>query len=266
MKYINIACGERYSNKWVNIDFHAHSSHVKKVNILSGLPFDDASFEVVYCSHFLEHLSIDQATTLIREVKRILKKNGIFRVIVPDLENICREYLKILDDIKEGKKIEKRYKWIVIELIDQFVRVESGGQMGKFFNKVIESDDTDLADYIRQRTGDQLTNKKLPKKRVITFDKVKNKVIYFYLKCIQFLVPKSLRDLVFVNTSIGERHQWMYDEYSMVKLLESEGFNDICIEQYNTSKIDNFNSYMLDINPDGTPYKGVSSLYVEAIK
>ena len=62
---LNIACGRRYNDKWVNIDFHADSSDVRKVNILSGLPFDDALFEVVYCSHFLEHLSLASAALTI---------------------------------------------------------------------------------------------------------------------------------------------------------------------------------------------------------
>jgi predicted SAM-dependent methyltransferase len=266
MKYLNIACGGRYSEQWVNIDFHADSSHVRKVNILSGLPYDDASFEVVYCSHFLEHLSLDQVKFLMGEVLRILKPNGIFRVVVPDLENVCREYLTVLDAISTGQKVEKRYEWIVTELIDQLVRVDRGGEMGQVFNRVIVSKDTDLAGYILNRTGDELLKTKSKEKRKVSFDKVKNKIFYLYLKSIRLLVPKALRDLVFVNTTIGERHQWMYDRYSMVTLLESEGFNNICVEQFNTSKIDDFNSYMLDIKPGGTPYKGVSSLYVEAIK
>lgn len=263
---LNIACGRRYSEKWINIDFHTDSSQVMQINILSGLPFDDASFDVVYCSHFLEHLSLEQVKILLRDVLRVLKPNGIFRVVVPDLENVCREYLTVLDAISAGEKVEKRYEWIVTELIDQLVRVDSGGQMGKIFNKVIVSNDTDLAGYILNRTGDELIRNKQKEKRKLTFDKVKNKIFYSYLKFIRLLIPKTLRDLVFVNTSIGERHQWMYDRCSMVKLLESEGFDSVCIEKFNTSKINNFNSYMLDTKPDGTPSKGVSSLYVEAIK
>lgn len=263
---LNIACGRRYNDKWVNIDFHADSSDVRKVNILSGLPFDDALFEVVYCSHFLEHLSLEQVMMLMREVLRILKPNGVFRVVVPDLENICREYLSVLAELDSGKMVERKHEWIVTELIDQLVRVDSGGQMGKLFNDVVALNDVDLADYILKRTGDELLNNKPKEKRAITFDKVKNKVFYLYLNFISLLVPKNLRDLVFVNTSIGERHQWMYDRCSMTNLLKVGGFNEVHVEQFNTSKIEKFNSYMLDIKTDGTPYKGKSSLYIEAIK
>jgi len=80
------------------------------------------------------------------------------------------------------------------------------------------------------------------------------------------LIPGSLRDMVFVNTTIGEKHQWMYDKFSISLALKDAGFNDISMEQFNTSRISDFQSYLLDINPDGTPYKGVSSLYAEAVK
>ena len=257
---LNVACGGRYHDEWVNVDFHADSSHVRKVNILSGLPFDDSTFDVVYSSHFLEHLSIEQERLLMNEVLRVLKLGGVFRVVVPDLEDICREYLNVLGEFDSGKAVDKKHEWIVAELIDQLVRVDSGGQMGKLFN------DIDLADYILMRTGDVIPVRKADTRRVITFDKLKNKFIYLYLKFIRFLIPKNLRDLVFVNTSIGERHQWMYDRYSMTKMLRNEGFSGVHIEEFNTSRIEEFNKYNLDTKADGTPYKGQSSLYVEAVK
>jgi len=52
----------------------------------------------------------------------------------------------------------------------------------------------------------------------------------------------------------------------MSKLLQDIGFSDISIKSYNTSSINGFNKYILDIKEDGTPYKGVSSLYIEAVK
>ena len=203
---------------------------------------------------------------LISEVLRILKPNGVFRVVVPDLEGICKEYLNVLSELDTHKEDERKYEWIVTELIDQLVRLENGGRMGELFNEVVARNDIDLADYILKRTGDDLFGENPKEKIPLTFDKVKNKILYLYLNFIRLLIPKNLRNLVFVNTSIGERHQWMYDRYSMTNLLKKKGFNDVSVEQFNTSKIENFNNYMLDIKPDGTPYKGDSSIYIEAIK
>ena len=266
MKKLNIACGGRYHNGWVNIDFHAESNHVTKVNILGGLPFEDNSIDVIYSSHFLEHLSQEQADFVLKESYRILKEDGLIRVVVPDLEDICKEYLRVLDLVSQNKKHEEEYQWIVVELLDQLVRVNGGGKMGEIFSQIALTKNKKLADYVLNRTGDDLLKENQPRKRKITFDKVKNKLLYLYLGVVRLLIPKNLRDLIFVNTSIGEKHQWMYDKFSLVKKLSDFRFTSIELKSFNESNIDNFNSYLLDIKEDGTPYKGASSLYVEAKK
>ncbi len=265
MKMLNIACGGRYHHDWINIDFHADSNMVKKVNILGGLPFEDSSIDVVYSSHFLEHLSLKQTAFVLSEAKRVLKDNGIIRIVVPNTENICKEYLKILSDVQSDKSQGEKYNWIVVELFDQLVRVNSGGEMGKIFKNISKTKNEDLASYILYRTGDEpLAIDDKITGRKITLDKIKNKLLYFYLKIVRLLIPINLRDLIFVNTSIGERHQWMYDKYSMGKMLENAGFGNIKIESFDTSSIDTFNGYLLDVKNNGSPYKGVSSLYIEA--
>lgn len=267
MNMLNIACGGRYHKDWINIDFHADSSAVEKVNILAGLPFDNSSIDCIYSSHFLEHLSQKQAIFVLSETKRILKDGGICRIVVPDLENSCKEYLKILNEVENDSSLNDRYKWITIELLDQLVRVNSGGEMADIFRIVSETKNIKLADYILERTGDEVIQENIiSRKRIITIDKIKNKFLYIYLRLIRYLIPGNLRDLIFINTSVGEKHQWMYDKYSLKKMFENLGFRDIHIRKFNESNILYFNNYLLDIKEDGTPYKGISSLYIEAIK
>jgi len=52
-------------------------------DITDGLPFPDGTVDEVYSSHFLEHLSDDQATDLLHEVYRVLKPKGVFRSRLP---------------------------------------------------------------------------------------------------------------------------------------------------------------------------------------
>jgi predicted SAM-dependent methyltransferase len=270
MKLLNIACGQRYHKDWINIDFHSDSRFVKKMNILSGLPFESNSMDAVYCGHFLEHIDVEECKIVLSEIYRVLKPAGVIRVVVPDLENICREYLKILELALVNEDYLKKHEWITTELFDQMVRNVEGGKMKEIFNKVSIQQDVDLAGYIKERTGDELLAegyKHLNKKnRKITIHKIINKMPYIYLKIIKFFIPKNLKTFVFNDTSIGEKHRWMYDRLSLKLLLEYSNFNCISAEKYNSSKIKNFNEYKLDINEDGTPYKGISSLYMEAIK
>lgn len=267
MKMLNLACGNRYHNDWINIDINSPSKYVKRVNILKGIPYYDNYFDVVYSSHFIEHLSFEQVRKVLYEIKRVLKPEGILRIVVPDLENICNEYLNILKIVKEDNNYNQKYEWIVSELLDQMVRIKSGGKMLEIFNKVKKdiNKNKDLASYIKKRTGDDLfVENKLFKK--ITFYKIKNKVFYIYLNLVKMLIPKNIRDSIFVQTNIGEKHLWMYDEYSLKILLEEYNFKNISRKSFNESDIPNFNSYFLDINKDNTPYKGISSLYIEAKK
>ncbi len=264
---LNVACGSRYHKDWINIDFYADSKNIKRVNILKGLPFKNNSFDIVYSSHFFEHLSLHNAKYILKEIHRILKQDGIIRIVVPDLENICREYLKILENIEDGKDYQKKYDWIVIELLDQMIRSESGGEMGKIYANPSVVKNESLKKYILKRVGVDLPIiKRNDYKRKISSALILNKIISIYTQMIKLLVPKKMRELVFINASIGEMHKWMYDKYSLTKLLCDMNFIDIEIKDYNKSRIADFNQYFLDIKKDGTSYKGDSSLYIEAIK
>ncbi|WP_258552238.1 methyltransferase domain-containing protein [Helicobacter canis] len=95
-KLLNFACGSRIHLDWVNIDFSPIDKRVKKVNLLRTLPFADESFDVAYSSHFLEHLTPQKALQILKEIKRILKPNGIIRIVVPNLQNLASAYLATL--------------------------------------------------------------------------------------------------------------------------------------------------------------------------
>jgi SAM-dependent methyltransferase len=62
----------------------------------------------------------------------------------------------------------------------------------------------------------------------------------------------------------GETHQWMYDRFTIVHLLENEGFHNVELQRYDKSRIPGWNGYGLDLL-DGAEHKP-GSLYVEAEK
>lgn len=152
-----------------------------------------------------------------------------------------------------------------MELFDQMIRIKSGGEMGKYLQKLPDFS-AEFRDYIISRT--QSLSLPAPKVRLldkITFDKITNKFLNLYLKFIKMLIPKSLRDEIFIQTSIGERHKWAYDELSLKRLLQDCGFVECERFSFNTSKIPQFSRFYLDENEDGMAYKG-ASLYMECKK
>jgi hypothetical protein len=63
----------------------------------------------------------------------------------------------------------------------------------------------------------------------------------------------------------GEIHQWMYDSYSLGRLLLACGFKSVAVRSATESYIPDWSSHNLDTEPDGSVYKP-DSLFVEALK
>lgn len=119
MKLINIGCGYNYHKYWINLDLY-ESSLVKYQNIKNDLPFSDNSVDVIYHSHVLEHLDKNEAKKFINNCYKVLNLGGIIRIAVPDLEQICVEYLKNLNNAFNSSNQEdiNCYKWNKIEIFD----------------------------------------------------------------------------------------------------------------------------------------------------
>jgi len=58
------------------------------------LPFASESVDKIYCSHFLEHIPSDNGKYVLKEFYRVLKKDGIIRLVVPDLLWHAEEYVR----------------------------------------------------------------------------------------------------------------------------------------------------------------------------
>jgi hypothetical protein len=54
-------------------------------DIVRGLPVAPRSCRAIYCSHVLEHLSLNDFRTALRNTRALLQDRGIFRLVVPDL-------------------------------------------------------------------------------------------------------------------------------------------------------------------------------------
>lgn len=57
-----------------------------------GIPLANATVDYLYSSHFLEHLYLEEARRLLRECHRVLKPNGVMRLVVPDLDYAIRNW------------------------------------------------------------------------------------------------------------------------------------------------------------------------------
>lgn len=93
-KKLNLGCGKDIRNGYVNFDTYQYGRVDVIGNIEDPLPFQNDYFEEIYCSHVLEHISITKINNVLTECYRILKKDGVFEIIVPDLKDACERFLK----------------------------------------------------------------------------------------------------------------------------------------------------------------------------
>jgi predicted SAM-dependent methyltransferase len=266
MRRLNIGCGNCFHPDWENIDLRPYSPHVKHIDIRKGLPYPRETFDAVYSSHLLEHLSQDQARSLLQEIKRVLKKDGIIRIVVPDLEAIARIYLEKLDaSINNIPGAEADYDWMLMELLDQTTRTSRGGEMLKFLLKK----DLNNKDFIRSRIGQEaeqywIAESQDPQER--PGRKKKNPIKTLGKGLLKWLLGKeaaaAFEEVLLRNS--GEVHRWMYDRFFLKRLLERSGFEDVRVCRADESRIYNFNSYGLDIQ-DGKIRKP-DSLFMEGKK
>ena len=113
---LNLGCGSQVVSGWCNVDYSLGSRLtqipvlgflIKKLKIFNldwddtiyihdltkRFPWINASASVVYSSHTLEHLSKEEGRRFLEECHRVLKKDGLIRIVVPDLRYDVNEYL-----------------------------------------------------------------------------------------------------------------------------------------------------------------------------
>jgi SAM-dependent methyltransferase len=87
---LHLGCGPVHLEGFINIDI---APAPLSMNVLWGLPFDDASVAVVYLSHLLEHLFYPgDVNALFSEIFRVLAPGGCVRVVVPDMARCLDAY------------------------------------------------------------------------------------------------------------------------------------------------------------------------------
>jgi SAM-dependent methyltransferase len=119
---LNIGCGDVCPDDWHNIDASMSlriskipligrsvlsltgapnwSHSVKYGDIVKGLPNKHDFCQLIFACHVLEHLSIHDFQHAMKNIYSCLKPGGIFRIIVPDLEQYISIYINNRADDK----------------------------------------------------------------------------------------------------------------------------------------------------------------------
>jgi predicted SAM-dependent methyltransferase len=275
--YLNLGCGNRYHPKWINIDIAPQGPEVIQHDLRRGIPLSDASCDVVYHAAVLEHMRRSDATTFLVECHRVLKPGGIMRVGVPDLEKICQIYLsRLASAINCDEKAAQDYDWIMLELYDQAVRERSGGDMLDYLRHNPLKNETFIYERIGEEGYQLVKSLQLQDKRKISRFPNSLHGIPQRFRSLLGVAKRGIPKWLLGNDDkqaleigrfrmAGELHQWMYDRYSLAKLLRLSGFCDPQLQDAKSSRIPNWVSYHLDTMSNGKVIKP-DLFFMEAIK
>ncbi len=112
--YIQYGCGHSAPKDWRNFDaspslrferipllgrFYTKNknrfpANVEYGDIVKGLPVPANSCKGVYCSHVLEHVSLQDFRIALQNSFKILQPGGVFRLVLPDLEYSIKLYVE----------------------------------------------------------------------------------------------------------------------------------------------------------------------------
>lgn len=68
-------------------------TNIRYGDITRGLPIPPNSCTAIFCSHVLEHLALNDFEVALHNTFKYLKTGGTFRFVLPDLEQLARDYL-----------------------------------------------------------------------------------------------------------------------------------------------------------------------------
>ena len=279
LSMLNLGCGQRFHPDWINVNFTSNDQAVIAHNLAEGIPFPDSSFDVVYHSHLLEHFPKAKAQNFLNECRRVLRSQGILRIAVPDLEQIVRNYLLVLEEsLLNSQEASANHQWLLLELFDQMIREQSGGDMAIY----LRQPQIPNKEFIIDRLGTEARNLILsgrqspqPMRYRDPWFKKTLRLLSRWLRSSDYRREVLLK-LILSPTDYqalkigrfrqgGEIHQWMYDRFSLKCLLNECGFVDVIQRTANDSYVPDWVTFNLDTEPDGSIYKP-DSLFMEATK
>jgi len=105
----------------------------------ADIPLSENTCATIFCSHMFEHIPHVKLESILLEFNRVLEKNGVLRILTPDLKKIATAYVVEDEDFFKKSKRE-----------DESLRTDLG--FGGMFMNFIVSPGQDTALYNRSLT------------------------------------------------------------------------------------------------------------------
>lgn len=81
---LHIGCGDNELSGWLNTDLNPKRNQLY-LDAAQPFPLPDNAFEHIYSEHVIEHLTLPEGRVMLGECLRVLRPNGVLRIVTPDL-------------------------------------------------------------------------------------------------------------------------------------------------------------------------------------
>jgi predicted SAM-dependent methyltransferase len=128
VRRLQLGAGEHPHPGWLNTDLHDYGrgDELVYLDAREDFPLPDASFDLVYSEHMIEHLTYAEGQGCLRECLRVLKPGGRIRVATPSLERLAKLY--------DGGELAERYvRWAAETLEPEVEAALPGVVINNFF-------------------------------------------------------------------------------------------------------------------------------------
>lgn len=248
-RFYNVGAGRFSHPFWTNIDKVSEhykerlSPHNIDIDLFdkNPLPIEDASAEVFYCSHVLEHIDTTSGQHLLNQMYQKLKPGGIVRLTMPDVDLAYQAYVKNDKSFFIWLK-----KWSVLYPDSRlnFTKNPLDCDIGQIFLSHVAHH---AAEIHPNRVDDFVTSDGL-KELFLNND---------YESALDILVSKCSLDMQMKHA--GQHINW-YNFDKAKRMLALAGFNNIYKSGYQQSLVPIMRNSLFDTTTPPT------SLYIEASK
>jgi predicted SAM-dependent methyltransferase len=116
VRKLHLGAAENIRPGWLNTDLHGYGrgGELIYLDVRKRFPLPEASFDLVFSEHMLEHLTYGEGRRCLRECLRVLRPGGTIRTATPSLERLARLYA--------GGETSDRYVHWAVETLEPEVR------------------------------------------------------------------------------------------------------------------------------------------------
>ena len=97
---LHLGSGSRYLEGYLHIDIADYEHIDIKSSVDKLYTIENGTVDEIYASHVLEYFDRNEVESVLNEWKRVLKKDGVLRIAVPNFEALIKVY-------QETDEIEK---------------------------------------------------------------------------------------------------------------------------------------------------------------